>query len=234
MSNEKIPSVTVSDVINDLLAREERGIAEYGTTVDRRDYDLKSFIDEAYQEAVDKAVYLRRVLNEINGRGYKAHYYAYLHYSSPHSSIARIHSFAIPIEEYNAFIDAISEGEEAILEKFGHYRLYNRQEIYLYDEAYIMPETTNPAPRRPNYTFPDVFPDWDDEGFEGYNWRAFDANGELCYYKDEPKINELDQTFVPGRDYDDDETGFRFAGQSGEVWAWENWRKSLEKRPDHV
>jgi hypothetical protein len=227
MSNEKIPSVTVSDVINDLLAREERGIAEYGTTVDRRDYDLKRWIDEVYQETVDKAVYLRRVLNEINGRGYKAHYIASLYYDYP----IRLYTFAIPPEEYSDFIDLIPQGEKVILDKFGQYRLYNRQEIYLYDEAYITPATTNPAPRRPKYTFPDVFPDWDDEGFEGYNWRAFDANGELCYYKDEPIINEADGAFVPGREYPGKETGFRYAGQAGAVWAEENWKKSLEKRP---
>ncbi len=138
--------------------------------------------------------------------------------------------FAIPIEEYSDFISFISQGEDAILEKFGKYRLYPRAEVYLYDEAFITPSTTNPAPLRPNYIFPDVFPDWDDEGFEGYNWRAFDANGELTYFKHEPTINELDETFVPGREYPGKETGFRYAGQAGAVWAEENWKKSLERR----
>jgi len=158
MNEKSLPSVTVSDVINDLLEREEKGVEKYGCTVDRKDYTKREWLQNAYEEALDFVVYMRRLL--------------------------------IKIDAFNARY-----------------------------------------PKRQNYTFPDVFPDWDDEGFEGYHWRAFDANGELTYFKHEPKINELDQTFVPGHEYPGKETGFRYAGQAGAVWAEENWKKSLERRP---
>lgn len=58
-------SDTLENVISDLRKREEKGLKEYGTTVDRKDLILKDWIKEAYEEALDLAVYLRRAMDDI-------------------------------------------------------------------------------------------------------------------------------------------------------------------------
>ena len=58
-------SNTLEAVIADLRKREEKGLKEYGTTVDRKDLILKDWIKEAYEEALDLAVYLRRAMDDI-------------------------------------------------------------------------------------------------------------------------------------------------------------------------
>lgn len=58
-----VPGRTLSLVINDLLGREEKGVQVYGTTVDRSDLSLNRWLLHAYEEALDLAVYLRRVLD---------------------------------------------------------------------------------------------------------------------------------------------------------------------------
>lgn len=58
-------SDTLENVIADLRKREEKGLKEYGTTVDRKDLILKDWIKEAYEEALDLAVYLRRAMDDI-------------------------------------------------------------------------------------------------------------------------------------------------------------------------
>lgn len=57
-------SVTLAAVIEDLRLREQRGILKYGTTVDRTDLTLAQWLQHAYEEALDLAVYLRRVIEE--------------------------------------------------------------------------------------------------------------------------------------------------------------------------
>ena len=58
-------SNTLETVIADLRKREEKGLKEYGATVDRKDLILKDWIKEAYEEALDLAVYLRRAMDDI-------------------------------------------------------------------------------------------------------------------------------------------------------------------------
>ena len=58
-------SNTLEAVIADLRKREEKGLKEYGTTVDRKDLILKDWIKEAYEETLDLAVYLRRAMDDI-------------------------------------------------------------------------------------------------------------------------------------------------------------------------
>jgi hypothetical protein len=48
-----------------LRARSERGIRKYGTTLDRTDLEVKQWIDHAIEEALDLALYLERVKNEL-------------------------------------------------------------------------------------------------------------------------------------------------------------------------
>jgi len=62
---EKKYSTVLENVISDLRKREEKGLKEYGTTVDRKDLTLKDWLNEAYEEALDLAVYLRRAMDDI-------------------------------------------------------------------------------------------------------------------------------------------------------------------------
>jgi len=50
------------DVIDDLLFREEKGRAEYGTTMDRTDLSQDEWLQHAYEEALDLAIYLKKII----------------------------------------------------------------------------------------------------------------------------------------------------------------------------
>lgn len=56
----------VKSVQSDLQARSERGIAKYGTTLDRTDLSEKDWLQHAYEEALDLALYLKKIINETN------------------------------------------------------------------------------------------------------------------------------------------------------------------------
>jgi len=49
----KEPSNLLASVIMDLKVREERGLATYGTTMDRKDLSRKEWLQHAYEEALD-------------------------------------------------------------------------------------------------------------------------------------------------------------------------------------
>jgi len=59
-------SEIVNEVLSDIKFREKKGFLQYGTTVDRTDYDLKMWLKEAYEECLDMAVYLKSAINKIN------------------------------------------------------------------------------------------------------------------------------------------------------------------------
>jgi len=59
-------SKILSEVITDLKNREERGLKTYGTTVDRDDYTLVMWLQEAYEETLDQALYLKCAINKLN------------------------------------------------------------------------------------------------------------------------------------------------------------------------
>lgn len=50
------------DIIDDLLFREEKGRAEYGTTMDRKDLTEEQWLQHAYEEALDLAIYLKKII----------------------------------------------------------------------------------------------------------------------------------------------------------------------------
>jgi len=50
------------DIIDDLLFREEKGRAEYGTTMDRKDLSQDEWLQHAYEEALDLAIYLKKII----------------------------------------------------------------------------------------------------------------------------------------------------------------------------
>ncbi len=50
-------------IIDDLLAREDKGIKEYGTTMDRTDLTEIDWLQHAYEEALDLSIYLKKLIN---------------------------------------------------------------------------------------------------------------------------------------------------------------------------
>jgi hypothetical protein len=61
----KTPSTILQIVIAELKVREERGLNKYGTTMDRLDLSQKEWLQHAYEEALDLAVYLKKIINTI-------------------------------------------------------------------------------------------------------------------------------------------------------------------------
>jgi hypothetical protein len=59
----KQPSTTLQQVIADMRVREERGLMKYGTTVDRTDLTQAQWMQHAYEEALDLAIYLKKVMS---------------------------------------------------------------------------------------------------------------------------------------------------------------------------
>jgi hypothetical protein len=52
-------------VCSDILRRQQLGIAKYGTTVAANPLELREWLQHAYEECLDQAVYLRRAIDEI-------------------------------------------------------------------------------------------------------------------------------------------------------------------------
>jgi hypothetical protein len=52
----------LDQAIKDLQAREVRGLKEYGTTMDRTDLSQDEWLQHAYEEALDLALYLKKLL----------------------------------------------------------------------------------------------------------------------------------------------------------------------------
>lgn len=60
-------SITLDGVIRDMIDREELGLEKYGTTVDRRDLSLRDWLQHAYEESLDKSLYLKAAIRELDG-----------------------------------------------------------------------------------------------------------------------------------------------------------------------
>lgn len=54
----------VEKVRSDLLIRSQRGISKYGTTLDRKDLTRKEWLQHAYEEALDLANYLKKLIED--------------------------------------------------------------------------------------------------------------------------------------------------------------------------
>lgn len=50
-------------IIDDLLAREDKGLKEYGTTMDRTDLTETDWLQHAYEESLDLSIYLKKLIN---------------------------------------------------------------------------------------------------------------------------------------------------------------------------
>lgn len=57
-------------VIEDMRKREAKGKLEYGTTLDRKDISDSDWIYYAYEEALDLALYLRKIIENNNDKVY--------------------------------------------------------------------------------------------------------------------------------------------------------------------
>lgn len=57
-------------VIEDMRKREAKGKLEYGTTLDRSDLGQNEWIYYAYEEALDLALYLRKIIENNNDKVY--------------------------------------------------------------------------------------------------------------------------------------------------------------------
>jgi hypothetical protein len=49
-------------IIDDLLDREDKGLKEYGITMDRTDLSEQEWLQHAYEEALDLAIYLKKII----------------------------------------------------------------------------------------------------------------------------------------------------------------------------
>lgn len=61
-----VPSGIEAEVCADITRRQAHGIAKYGQTVADNPLPLRAWLQHAYEETLDKAVYLRRAIAEID------------------------------------------------------------------------------------------------------------------------------------------------------------------------
>lgn len=61
-----VPSGTEARVCADIARRQQLGIAKYGTTVAKNPLELREWLQHAYEETLDQAVYLRRAIEELD------------------------------------------------------------------------------------------------------------------------------------------------------------------------
>jgi len=69
IKTNKMSSKITQKIISDLIASDEKGLKEYGVTVDRDDYTLRDWLQEAYEETCDTAKYLRAAIEKIDNEG---------------------------------------------------------------------------------------------------------------------------------------------------------------------
>ena len=59
------PSGIEAQVCADIAERQEKGLAKYGITVAENPLPLKNWLQHAYEETLDKAIYLKRAIAEM-------------------------------------------------------------------------------------------------------------------------------------------------------------------------
>ena len=64
---ERSDSLILAAVIADLRQRESKGLETYGTTMDRTDLSHEEWLNHLYEEVLDSAVYLKKVINGTQG-----------------------------------------------------------------------------------------------------------------------------------------------------------------------
>jgi hypothetical protein len=61
----EVPQGTEKSVCEDIARRQLHGIKKYGTTVASNPLTLKQWLQHAYEETLDEAIYLKRAIQEI-------------------------------------------------------------------------------------------------------------------------------------------------------------------------
>ena len=61
-----LPVGTEARVCADIVARQAKGLAKYGTTVESNPLPLRQWLQHAYEELLDQAIYLRRAIEELD------------------------------------------------------------------------------------------------------------------------------------------------------------------------
>lgn len=68
LSAEGVPSGIEDEVCQDIAGRQRLGIAKYRKTVASNPLSLREWLQHAYEECLDQAVYLKRAIVEIESR----------------------------------------------------------------------------------------------------------------------------------------------------------------------
>jgi hypothetical protein len=66
MHTETQVTGTEARVCWDIAERQRKGIAKYGQTVEQNPLSLRQWLQHAYEETLDKAIYLKRAIEEID------------------------------------------------------------------------------------------------------------------------------------------------------------------------
>ncbi len=61
-------SGTEKSVCDDIARRQQFGINKYGQTVAENPLTLRQWLQHAYEEALDQAIYLKRAIQEIDSK----------------------------------------------------------------------------------------------------------------------------------------------------------------------
>ena len=60
------PQGTEARVCDDITERQALGINKYGTTVEKNPLKLREWLQHAYEETLDQAIYLKRAIEELD------------------------------------------------------------------------------------------------------------------------------------------------------------------------
>lgn len=60
------PTGTEAAVCNDIMRRQQRGIAKYGTTVSENPLPLREWLQHQYEELLDAAIYCKRAIEQLD------------------------------------------------------------------------------------------------------------------------------------------------------------------------
>ena len=63
------PTGIEAEVCQDIAKRQQKGISVYGVTVEENPLPLREWLQHAYEETLDKAIYLKRAIAEIDAKG---------------------------------------------------------------------------------------------------------------------------------------------------------------------
>jgi len=93
-TTSSVPSGIEAQVCNDLTQRQLIGIKKYGTTVAKNPLPLRDWLQHAYEETLDNAVYLRRAIAEIDSKS-----------ETNKETIETLEALQKVIEAYKSFVE---------------------------------------------------------------------------------------------------------------------------------